>query len=545
MLKKNFQGVRLLSLVLAILSLSSCNISNGVSESNDVQKILNSKSNNDLHKSNKNSSKEENYINEKDTNKDKVSIGQKESITYINAQALDNILWDTERNFNIYIEELDSGNIYTQGYPYALYPSLGNVFIPILIAVDKNLDWEEKVKYGDSVISIENLVREMMDKSNSTAANKLMDLLGGKPEAFEVINNELKDIGCKDTEVNRYLDDTSSEKENYTHQQDMAIMLKHILNLENKRALDILISGNEKYDAIKNTVNKYDDFVAGSKYGIAPKGYRGIGENIYNNAGIIMSKDGQRKYVMSIASSGENDNLGEPVQVIENIIKNIIEGSEILVNPDLNGDGDNDIVKFDSESRILSVNDQKIETDAYFFEELRIVDINENDNKKEILLIDAGPSYDYTGSFYEYDGEKLNLVDVVYGHKVKVDGKGNISTKYSKSNFLCTWYHENDYVLTDDYKINHVPRDLYHMNIKVKVKSPITLQQSRMDERKIISLEKGEEVVIVASDDKKWILVENSQGEKGWFSIKDNTLDTIEGTELKAIDVFEGLPFFD
>lgn len=181
-----------------------------------------------------------------------------------------------------------------------------------------------------------------------------------------------------------------------------------------------------------------------------------------------------------------------------------------------------------------------------------IVDINTNDNYKEIAISEYGPSSDYATTFYYYDNEMLfpmGKIEGFYGpaysygedinwNQVKIDGNGKIITQ-SRGQILQTWFYQDEYKLSNEHMLVNVPKDLYEMSTEVEVVEEFTLQKSRIDYTDAITLKKGEKVTIVASDNKEWCLVENSQGETGWFAV-DN-FDIVRGLNKRASEVFIGL----
>lgn len=183
---------------------------------------------------------------------------------------------------------------------------------------------------------------------------------------------------------------------------------------------------------------------------------------------------------------------------------------------------------------------------------INIVDIDKSDNYQEIAISEYGSSSDYATTFYYYDNTmafRMGKIQGFYGpaysygedinwNQVKIDGNGKIITQ-SRGRILQTWFYQDEYRLSDEHRLVNVPKDLYEMNTEVEVVEEFTLQKLRTDASDAITLKKGEKVTIVASDNKEWCLVENSQGETGWFAV--NNFDTIRGLNKSASEVFNGL----
>jgi len=173
-----------------------------------------------------------------------------------------------------------------------------------------------------------------------------------------------------------------------------------------------------------------------------------------------------------------------------------------------------------------------------------IVNIDKTDKFNEIAISESGPSSDEQTAFYCYDGQELIFMGKVQGsnNSIKILGDGKVIAN-KRGQILQTWFYEEPYNLSKLHKLEKIPQDLYKMNSKVKMKKELRLLQSRTDKNFSITLQKGEEVIILLSDDKHWCLVENSKGKKGWFAL-DN-YDQIRGTNWKASEVFEGLCYAD
>ena len=122
-------------------------------------------------------------------------------------------------------------------------------------------------------------------------------------------------------------------------------------------------------------------------------------------------------------------------------------------------------------------------------------------------------------------------------YAINVDGSGIIATK-SRGTILHTWFYPDSYTLSEDHTLEHIDQDLYPMNWPVTMKERLPLQKSRHDSTKIVVLEPGEKVTLLSSDNKNWVLVENSKGAKGWFAVDKGTA---RGTGKPAHLIFEGL----
>lgn len=157
-------------------------------------------------------------------------------------------------------------------------------------------------------LSINDLITLMMIKSDNTAANILIDKLG-----IENINNCIKNLGCKDTELNRkMMDATAIEKgiENYTSVDDLCLTLE---KLYNKQCID------EYYDNLMlDIMNKNENHTKILKLlpdtiSIANKSGEYTG--VENDAAIITTDKGA--YVLCITTS--KGGSGSQIKAINNI----------------------------------------------------------------------------------------------------------------------------------------------------------------------------------------------------------------------------------
>ena len=218
---------------------------------------------------------------------------------------------------------------------------------------------------------------------------------------------------------------------------------------------------------------------------------------------------------------------------------------------DLNGDGIKDEINFSSDESefVLEINDSKIEDfGAYLEGNYYIVDIDKEDDYKEILISDWGPSDDYVTFYYYYDGNEIVSMGITEGmysdswSNIVIKGNGTIGTS-TRGGILHTWFYKDYYKLDSNHKLVHVPQDLYEMTWEVTVKKSIPLLESRDSDKVIAYLEVGEKATILSSDDVSWCFVKKEDGTKGWFEIEGYS--KIKGTDYTGEEVFEGLCFAD
>lgn len=172
-----------------------------------------------------------------------------------------------------------------------------------------------------------------------------------------------------------------------------------------------------------------------------------------------------------------------------------------------------------------------------------IVDINKQDNFRELAVSEAGPSADYETTYYYYDGKNIvNMGEVPAGFSnvIRIDGQGRI-TASTRAKILQTWSYYSTYKLTDRHRLEKIPQDLYKTDYpySLKVIKPLTLQKSRTDGRAAFVLQPGEKITLLGTDDIQWCLAQNSRGQQGWFAVQNYS--DIKGVNRPAAEYFEGL----
>lgn len=215
---------------------------------------------------------------------------------------------------------------------------------------------------------------------------------------------------------------------------------------------------------------------------------------------------------------------------------------------DLNGDKIEDDITFELSTEeygafTLSINGISVKGEGEELEgNFRIIDINPKDKYKEVAVQEFGPSDDYAIAFYSYNGKSIISMGKLYGYGTSINKAGSIFTN-ARGSILCTWFYEDYYKLSKKHSLQQIPRKSYMMNLEVTVNKPISLKISPSNSKIKVKLKKGEKVTIVSSDNKKWCLVKNAKGVKGWFAVKNNS--QIVGTNYYAYEVFDGLPNAD
>ena len=193
--------------------------------------------------------------------------------------------------YSFFFEDLKSGFVY--GYNENVQmTAAGCMKLPIAVSLikaveDEKIDFLEKIKidskdkvYGTGIIhefnereyTVFELLVAMLIQSDNTAANKIIEILG-----IETINKDIKNMGLKNTILNRKTTDERNSKdeiENITSALDMSKIWKSLyegsyLNKENgqmlidilmrqqiKNKLALYIPDNLKYEISSKTGDK-------------------------------------------------------------------------------------------------------------------------------------------------------------------------------------------------------------------------------------------------------------------------------------------------
>lgn len=206
----------------------------------------------------------------------------------------------THTEFSIY--DLQNDVVYKSEFSGGKQEAAGLIYIPIMLTYfdierDNSGFMEQLIEIqfysgGTGILknsdigrlySIKDLVRIMVKNSDNTAANHLIDFLGG----FDVINNHMNEIGCSETRINRKLADTQAIKrgiENYTSVNDMLFILK-----------DIYRGGDQLSSEMLSYMNKNDqkglDLTRTIDESVSVYHQTGTLDRVFNDAGIISTKE--------------------------------------------------------------------------------------------------------------------------------------------------------------------------------------------------------------------------------------------------------------
>ncbi len=203
---------------------------------------------------------------------------------------------------------------------------------------------------------------------------------------------------------------------------------------------------------------------------------------------------------------------------------------------DLNNDGIDEEIVFQSESKdewavglgVIKINGKASEEISGQFQGyIWVVDIDETDNYKELVINDMGLSSDYEDLYYYYDGKEPVFMGKVTG---ELNSQSNALRNYVEDGIIyasircdilgTSWYNWN-YKLTSDHKLQEVPLDYWEVHWQTYTREPITIYESNQLSSKKTKYKAGIPILIVGTDLKEWVKVQLKDGKYGWFNTNE------------------------
>lgn len=189
----------------------------------------------------------------------------------------------------------------------------------------------------------------------------------------------------------------------------------------------------------------------------------------------------------------------------------------------------------------INVNNASLEgSGATIIPMLYIVDINKSDKYKQIAVVDAGPSDDFTTTFYYFDGKEIKNIGTISGdiRGMYLEGNGIIHTK-TRGKILQTWFYTDEYKLTNNHTLVNLPKKLYKMKTNITLLTNFYALKDKNEKSIKVAFHKGDKAVILESDNEKWCKIIDSNGNTGWFSV--SRFNIINEGGVDANTVFDGL----
>lgn len=180
-----------------------------------------------------------------------------------------------------------------------------------------------------------------------------------------------------------------------------------------------------------------------------------------------------------------------------------------------------------------------------------------------LFLVDEyGPSSDPLSYCYLYTGGQLYDVGTIpaLSEAIACNWDGTLTTNI-RASYIGTWSRPADYELasgtrwTDGYQVyyrlSEVPRDIYPMGMIVTLNEDLPLYAARYDTDATRLLEYGQQVILAATDDARWLYVTSMDGETaGWVVFEVGASGygesiLIDGIATPIDDVFADIVYAD
>lgn len=219
---------------------------------------------------------------------------------------------------------------------------------------------------------------------------------------------------------------------------------------------------------------------------------------------------------------------------------------------DLDGDGEKDIISYRSMTTdytrgnsiySLTVNNSTIE---YVGDNVAptIYGSSLDGKTLQLIIYDDGPSADPTLNIYHYTGSKLKYAGTIPSYQFTLTEDGIIAN--------CESYHIQCHSVPFKFEytngeIKKIEQDFYPQGNTVTVLRDVPLYKEKNDATIGITLKTGSEVIIVGSDLKEWVYIQDiTSGEYGWLRTTDDYNNCLipDGEAVPATELFDGLYFY-
>lgn len=229
---------------------------------------------------------------------------------------------------------------------------------------------------------------------------------------------------------------------------------------------------------------------------------------------------------------------------------------------DLNGDNKSDTIKVgyiggSRDDYRLEINEAYIDGNGIeVVDQFRLVDIDPHDPYIEVVIEELGPSSDPKSSFYYYDGSDIHFMGKIEGlcgdKKTSVRGDGKVAG-VSRGQILETWFYLDYYKADENRMLVKIPQETYMRIIfsddrPLKVLLPsVSFLEAPGSTKVSLTLQKGDEVFFLGSDDKEWCLFGTKKypqdGKQGWMRFVE--FNKAADLNMSADEIFEGLSYAD
>ena len=191
-----------------------------------------------------------------------------------------------------------------------------------------------------------------------------------------------------------------------------------------------------------------------------------------------------------------------------------------------------------------------------------IADVLTSDQNLELMIFDGGPSGDPATMFFDYVGGELIYLGYVpaYVNEIAFTGDGYF-TANARLDVFQTWFAAHKWsIFGENRSIKEEPLVFYYVDFRFKdyvigeeyfpSSETSTLLRdvkvfAEMDtESELRLLMKGEEIRILGTDNKEWVLIE-SGNERYYIHIKGTSIEVPGGEFIPAWEILHGLHYYD
>ncbi len=190
----------------------------------------------------------------------------------------------------------------------------------------------------------------------------------------------------------------------------------------------------------------------------------------------------------------------------------ILLKAQIIKPIDLNGDGVKDKIQINEADNKLSINGKLVQFSGKLLK-TNIVDLNINDNLKELELQILEASTDITESAFFTIDAKNNIISVGNIQSPKILGNGIV--------YGTRWYgyyaKSLKYILYNKHILEEVKIDMNFVGKEYKVQKVFNIHNEFAEKSSVIAqVAEKSTITIVANYKDEWLLIKTSNGILGW-----------------------------
>ncbi len=203
---------------------------------------------------------------------------------------------------------------------------------------------------------------------------------------------------------------------------------------------------------------------------------------------------------------------------------------------DLNNDGNEEEVLMEivvheednrSTCRVKVNGEVKAEIEGNWDKHIWVVDIDETDGFKELVIYDHGSSYNPMDYYFYYNGKELVEMGSVVGHiNDELDSvrnyieNGTLHATIRDDTLGTAWYNK-DYKLNSEHMLEEIPNGYIKVSIPIIATEDINIYSSNNLSSKRVHYKAGTAFTAIGIEFNKWIEVELEDGDKGWINVPE------------------------